>query len=46
MDAWPNVIGDEVELRIEAEAVRGAGPEEKQAPDPAVPAPVEGATPP
>ena len=24
IDAWPTVIGDEVELRIEAEAVRGA----------------------
>ncbi len=25
IDAWPNVIGDEVELRIEAEAVRARG---------------------
>ena len=38
IDAWPSVIGDAVELRIEAEATRarGAGPDDEVAPtDPA-----------
>jgi polyisoprenoid-binding protein YceI len=29
IDAWPNVIGDEVELRIEAEATRGSNCDEE-----------------
>jgi polyisoprenoid-binding protein YceI len=32
IDAWPTVIGDEVELRIEAEAVRGAPADDAIAP--------------
>lgn len=42
IDAWPSVIGDSVELRIEAEAVRahGNGREDED------PAPTEPATPP
>ena len=32
IDAWPTVIGDEVELRIEAEAVRGAAEDNATAP--------------
>jgi polyisoprenoid-binding protein YceI len=42
MDAWPTVIGDEVELRIEAEAVRGGL--DDNAPQPQAPQPQ--ATPP
>ena len=52
MDAWPNVIGDDVELRIEAEAVRGgaapddtAGPSTREAPLPP-PAPDQAPPPP
>jgi polyisoprenoid-binding protein YceI len=47
IDAWPSVIGDQVELRIEAEAVRGArnggAPDAPDAPDgqPAEDMPVE-----
>lgn len=39
MDAWPNVIGDAVQLRIEAEALRnGAAADDGPAMPPAVPA--------
>lgn len=40
IDAWPGVIGDDVELRIEAEAVRGGNDdiEPPSAADPALPA--------
>jgi len=44
MDAWPTVIGDEVDLRIEAEAVRGAL--DDNAPQPQAPQPQPQATPP
>lgn len=40
IDAWPNVIGDDVELRIEAEATRGAcdgNDSETAATDPTLP---------
>lgn len=49
LEAWPNVIGDTVELRIEAEAVRSGNGEPASAPDtpavpdrPAVPDPADG----
>ncbi len=40
IDAWPSVIGDDVELRIEAEAVRGGNDDIEPVPaaDPAPPA--------
>lgn len=41
LSAWPNVIGDAVELRIEAEAVRAQNGEPASAPD--TPAPTPGA---
>lgn len=41
LSAWPNVIGDAVELRIEAEAVRAQNGEPASAPD--TPAPMPGA---
>ena len=34
INAWPNVIGDAVELRIEAEAIRNSGDDNTDAPDP------------
>lgn len=39
INAWPSVIGDDVEFRIEAEAVRGADADDElpSAPDPARP---------
>jgi polyisoprenoid-binding protein YceI len=43
IDAWPTVIGDEVELRIEAEAVRGSL---EMPPSPAQPAPDAAPAPP
>lgn len=38
IDAWPSVIGDDVELRIEAEALRGGI--DNETPSPADPAPL------
>lgn len=38
LEAWPNVIGDRVELRIEAEAVRARNDEPASAPDTVPPA--------
>lgn len=38
IDAWPSVIGDEVELRIEAEAVRARADGDDDATDPPEPA--------
>lgn len=43
MDAWPTVIGDAVEVRIEAEAVRRRGDDD---PPPATDVPAEQPTPP
>lgn len=40
IDAWPTVIGDEVELRIEAEAEPGAAPDDN-APRPTTSAPAD-----
>lgn len=37
IDAWPSVIGDQVELRIEAEAVRSARPGEEAREEPDTP---------
>lgn len=37
LEAWPNVIGDSVELRIEAEAVRARNDEPASSPDTAPP---------
>ncbi len=45
IDAWPSVIGDAVELRIEAEAVRRRGPRESMAPPLVPPQPDAEATP-
>jgi hypothetical protein len=41
MDAWPTVVGDEVEVRIEAEAVRRRGDDDAPVPPPATDVPVE-----
>ena len=38
LEAWPNVIGDSVELRIEAEVVRARNDEPASAPDTVPPA--------
>lgn len=38
IDAWPSVIGGEVQLRIEAEAVRAGGGDDDAAPDASPPA--------
>lgn len=45
IDAWPSVIGDSVELRIEAEAVRARGGDDEVEPVPAQAAPQEPAAP-
>lgn len=41
MDAWPTVIGDEIEVRIEAEAVRQRGDDDAPVPEPATEVPAE-----
>lgn len=37
IDAWPTVIGDDIELRIEAEAVRARGSDMEEASEPPLP---------
>ncbi|TWI09439.1 YceI family protein [Aerolutibacter ruishenii] len=45
MAAWPSLIGDSIELRIEAEAVRARNDEPASAPDAAAPPKATGGTP-